>query len=428
MQELIEHALVDLPKHGMTPLILNPALPSSTKIAGFDPQNSTVPTHNLHFSPRSFRRLEYAWLKTKITEYQRLQRYWSELFNKQQIKIFVSHYKNAASNTAIADALHQTGGIMAMYQRSFESHSSVVSSVAADVLFSFSNIKSDQERQSDSIIKYHVATGILGDYRFSLLRTQADLIRSGLKRHGATHILAFFDENTASDGRWISGHEFTQENYTFLLKKIFAQPWLGLVIKPRAPDTLRSRLGPVSVLLEQAEATGRCHVIQQGAESQGWYPPALAALAADIAIGEKLLATTAGLEAALVGIPTLMVDREGWTESPLYQLEPGSVIFRQWEELWERCQEYWTKPEGIPGFGDWSSLLGEFDPFQDGRAAERMGSYLHWLIEGFQSGLEQETIMANAAERYCKRWGWDKITEGTGRLNVGPTRIVPVTT
>ena len=64
----------------------------------------------------------------------------------------------------------------------------------------------------------------------------------------------------------------------------------------------------------------------------------------------------------------------------------------------------------MPGFGDWSPMLEELDPFRDGRAAERMGTYLHWLIEGYKAGLERETVLADAAERYCARWGEDKIT------------------
>ena len=56
-------------------------------------------------------------------------------------------------------------------------------------------------------------------------------------------------------------------------------------------------------------------------------------------------------------------------------------------------------------------MLEELDPFRDGRAAERMGEYIRWLIEGYQYGLGRDMIMANAAERYCNQWGADKITE-----------------
>jgi len=64
---------------------------------------------------------------------------------------------------------------------------------------------------------------------------------------------------------------------------------------------------------------------------------------------------------------------------------------------------------GIDGFGDWSSIINDLDPFRDGNAAKRMGDYLHWLVQGFEEGLERETVMANAAEKYRKLWGNDKV-------------------
>ena len=38
-----------------------------------------------------------------------------------------------------------------------------------------------------------------------------------------------------------------------------------------------------------------------------------------------------------------------------------------------------------------------------------MGTYLEWLMEGFKAGLPRETVLADAAERYSKIWGKDKI-------------------
>ena len=56
-------------------------------------------------------------------------------------------------------------------------------------------------------------------------------------------------------------------------------------------------------------------------------------------------------------------------------------------------------------------MLPELDPFRDGRAAERMGTYLRWLLEGFDQGWDREKIMAVAAERYAARWGTDTIIQ-----------------
>ena len=101
-----------------------------------------------------------------------------------------------------------------------------------------------------------------------------------------------------------------------------------------------------------------------------------------------------------------------------FATEKGRVVFEDWPSLWKACEEHWKTPGGVPGFGDWSSMIDEFDPFRDGRAAERMGMYLRWIQEGLNLGLDRTTVLADAAERYGKIWGFDKVIEMTsGTLN-----------
>jgi hypothetical protein len=262
----------------------------------------------------------------------------------------------------------------------------------------------------------------LGDHRFPLLKSVAQLTRQKLEQRGAKRILAYFDENTSDDPRWSAGHEFVRRDYAFLLSKVLEEPWLGLVIKPKTPLSLRIRLGPVAELLKRAEDTGRC-IVHEGGAIQGSHTPAEAALAADVAIHGHLYAASAGIDAALAGVPTLLFDDEGWPVSPLYQLGVGRVVFNDWDSLWEACSTHWSTEGGVPGFGDWSPMLDEIDPFRDGRAAERMGTYLKWLIDDFKDGLDRDTAMANAAERYCQAWGDDKIAEVNVKTQIEPPAI-----
>lgn len=393
-----------------------------------EPQATTVPAVPLFTHRSSLRRtweekpgllpvrkdLEEAWLKEQLFNYRAEHEYWTDLFRTENIKVYVSWFKHDSMHCAIADAIRSLGGVAAIYERSCEMDPCVAIAADTDIMFGFSSAHADIGRQSGSIIRYHVTAGYLGDHRFPLLRDQARGVRDSLRKHGAERILAFFDENSGDDSRWHTGHEFMRDNYAFILEKVLNEPRLGLVIKPKVPSTLRRRLGPVSALLERAVSTGRCHLYEGGA-LHGSYPPAVAALASDITIHGHLCAVTAGLEAALAGVPTLLLDREGWSVSSFYRLGVGRVVFRGWNHLWEALTENWAKPGGIPGFGDWSSLLDELDPFRDGRAAERMGTYIKWLIDGFKAGLDRETVMADAAERYCKQWGQDKVTEVNGR-------------
>jgi hypothetical protein len=163
-------------------------------------------------------------------------------------------------------------------------------------------------------------------------------------------------------------------------------------------------LGQVADLLKKAEESGRCIVLESG-QLHGAYPPSAAALASDTAIHGNLWAGTAAMEAALAGVPTLLMDREGWRVSPLYELGVGKVVFLDWSALWTQCVEHWSRIEGVPGFGDWRSILDELDPFRDGRAVERMATYMRWLLDGLDRGEDRESVMEQAAERFAERWG-----------------------
>ena len=98
----------------------------------------------------------------------------------------------------------------------------------------------------------------------------------------------------------------------------------------------------------------------------------------------------------------------------MYQLGLGRVVFTNWTDTWSAIVNHRNAPGGVPGLGDWSSMIEELDPFRDGRAAERMGTYILWLINGFKAGLDRDTVLMDAAERYVSRWGKDKVNRVDG--------------
>lgn len=337
--------------------------------------------------------------------------YWRSFIKAYDIKTYVSWYKYEANHIPITSALREEGGISAIYQKAYEPNPSSQLSIAVDIVFGLSLGGGLKEKEQFSVFHYYVCTGYVGDYRFGAVKDMAKEIRQRILSKGARKIISYFDENTLDDGRWFPGHHGTaQENYRFWLEKLLNDPELGIIFKPKKPSNLKQRLGPVADLLTQAEQTGRCMVLRGGL-IQGGYPPVMAAVASDIAIHECLNAGTAGLEAALAGVPTLLVDLEGWKPSPLYQLGPG-VVFTDWPSAWGACQAFLKDPKGNKHLGDWSSLIPELDPFHDGKAALRMSQYLKWLLEGLRSGENRENVMAMAAERYAKQWGKDKIQYG----------------
>jgi len=399
---------------GISPLVLSDYAVkldcNRNRIKRYTAPRIKVNEHPYSFSSIDGFKAESEFFKSRVSEYLSERKYWLDLCSRNNIKLYLSWYNCDLGHMAQSDALGQLGGLVAIYQRSYEQLPCVETRVSTDVLFGFSRMGADIERESGSRISYYVVTGYLGDYRFQLLKKKAQDIRSSLRAKGVRQIISFLDENTLSDSRWFTGDNFTQKNYEFLFERLLRNPWLGLVCKPKTPGTLRRRLGAVSHLMDEALDSGRCFIFSDGV-IQGAYPPAAAALASDLSIHEVLSAGTAGIEAALSGVKTLLLDREGWTKSPLYRLGKDKVVFDDLETMWKACEQHFVSSSGIPGFGEWNGMLKEFDPFRDGRAAERMGGYLGFLINRLDSKVPRETALAEAAQEYARVWGKDKVIE-----------------
>ena len=204
-----------------------------------------------------------------------------------------------------------------------------------------------------------------------------------------------------------------RENYQYLLCKLLENKWLGLILKPKKPEYIRKVLGGVNSLLDQALATGRCFIFENHcdfSEKDFESPPALSAMASDVSIHEVMVAGTAGVEAALAGTPTLMIDRYGFKDNQFYKLGVGKVVFNDWLSLWEKLESHLlNKP--MVGFGDWSLILDDIDPFRDEKASTRLTTFMHWLDEGFNNGLGKDQNLEAAVSKYADAWGMDKIYE-----------------
>ena len=336
---------------------------------------------------------------------------WINFFNVSGAKIYISHYKWSSHPLSASYAMHELGGISALWQTSYYEFPNLTASVFADLFFPFSTKIAQSEKLSGSVIKYLVSVGFIFDHRFKSFHKSSQIIRKKLLNKGSLKIISYFDGGSADDERWSVGKTYFREDYEFLLQKVLDESWLGLIIKSKKPGTLKLRLGDTSQLLDEAIQTGRCYFNDESDYIGGKKlnsRPAEAALASDLAIHQCLYAGSAGLEAALAGIPTLLFDRYGMKHSQLYKLGVGKVVFNNRNSMWDALKEHWMKGP-IQGFGDWTPIIDDLDPFKDGKAVYRMTTYLHWLLEGFKQGVQRETILADAAERYANDWGEDKI-------------------
>ena len=322
---------------------------------------------------------------------------------------------NPLSPVAAAAAMNERGGISAVFQSSYYEFPCAFALMHTDVFFSFSRTAPLIEIKQGSKINYNICIGNLSQSRNKFFKEDAETLKKQLQNNGAEKIISYFDTDFDTDStdyqRWSTGHSVVRESYQYLLRKVLEEKWLGLIIKPKKPKFIRKSLGDVNKLLVQALKTGRCHIIEDYGDFSAKNfenPPAQSAMASDVSIQENMVAGTAGVEAALTGTPTLMIDRYGFKDSQFYKLGVGKVVFNDWLSLWENLESHLlNKP--MVGFGDWSLILDDIDPFRDEKASERLTKFLYWLTEGFKEGLSKKENLEKAVELYTSEWGEDKV-------------------
>ena len=165
------------------------------------------------------------------------------------------------------------------------------------------------------------------------------------------------------------------------MKKIISNPEFGLIIKPKKPKLLKEKLGKVYDILLEAKATKRCIIFENFHYNHVKNfndIPAKIALASDITIHDTLLAGTAGFESALCGKKSIFFDYYHSTKS-LFLNKELNIVFKDWDVLWEHIVKD-SKGLSNSNFGNWSTIIDQFDSYRDGKANQRISTFIKSLI------------------------------------------------
>ncbi len=337
--------------------------------------------------------------------------YWYDFFSTNRIRINVGTLNTSVAQSLALDAL---GGISASYQFTASNILSPTTLLSAgeNIQFVFSSFFEDLWLKIDAPVDAFVETGFIYDRVFEELRQNERVkkMKQSLIGKGATFVLCFLDENTVN--RWdIPGWDIdTIIDYEFLLRWLLEDPALGIIFKPKYATNLFQRLSGIADLIQNAKQTGRCLFLTSD-HLYGHIFPAEAALAADVCVG-KLLGSTASFESQLAGVPTLMMDSEGYHDHPLRVVLPSGIIYKDWSSLRKAVENYRTEPAKHPTFGRWQSGLTLLDPFRDGQASQRMRLFIYSLYQLLEKGFSKSEALTTVIQEYKARWGQTSVTPG----------------
>ena len=325
-------------------------------------------------------------------------------FEYHQVKIHYSHYETGRHMFAANMAIDRLQGVDLCHHWSNYDFVDLDIGKPHDIYFIWGAHFQKLFEQKFYPVKYFVLTGYPYDYLFPYYRPPANELRRQLSDRGVTTIISFFDQGlTSYPSRWNRAQE---KLYRLLLQEVITNKKIGLLIKPKkatGPNGINNKFPFISSLIEEAKKTGRCLILD------GNRFPCEASLASDLAIGVGV-SSTPSIEAALAGIKAVTFNANQWVDHPMYAQGRDKIIFNDSEDLMKRVKNFEVNRDQT-SFGDYSFVLDDVDPFRDGKARERVGSYVHALMKGFAKGQSKEQVLESACEFYRTRYGSDKVID-----------------
>jgi len=222
-------------------------------------------------------------------------------------------------------------------------------------------------------------TGYLYDDISNLVSERSKKHRDNLIKAGASFIVCYFDESVQND-RWglVDKNDHLIELH-LLANIVLSDPKFAVVLKSQFIRNSPSQLYNEDILIESAIATGRFLELMEGVHRNDIYPTE-AALIADLCISHKFGAT-AGLEAAIAGVRTVLLDTHGVRTSWDSLYSTVDIQYDSFEALMNSVDRYRSGSPENEGLGDWEPILHHFDSFRDGEAVKRLRSLVDDRIE-----------------------------------------------
>jgi hypothetical protein len=127
----------------------------------------------------------------------------------------------------------------------------------------------------------------------------------------------------------------------------------------------------------------------------------------DIVVGLGI--STAGVEAAMLGVPAVHYDPSMRVNAQMHERAKHTIVFSELEPLLEELDRF-ADGTRDSSTGNHAGVIEEIDPFRDGNAAGRIGVYLTNYVVSLEGGFDRDQALDAANQVYMARWGTDKVS------------------
>ena len=327
--------------------------------------------------------------------------YWTSFYEAFNVKVHAEVGGSQDDNMAQSIALDLTGGVRVGWQRSEQmtAEGTDIGHHPNHAYFAWSarvlaDSAANRHRLGPVIVSGFPYDRAWGD------DTGPKQLRESLSGNGARFVVSLFDNMIVPEGSF--SKTMVLAWYKSFLNWIFEDPQLGVITKSKRPNNLE-QLPEIHQLMADAEATGRWINLT---ETHGRLPSD-ASRAADMSVGLGI--STAVNEAVSAGGKAIHCDLPAMRYHPYYQWGYGKVVFDDLDQMMRALKRYKVDPANELGLGDFSPFIEQVDPFRDGMAAERIGSFISCLLAGFDAGMDRNQTFDQANVFYGSSWGFNHV-------------------
>lgn len=330
---------------------------------------------------------------------------WVAFYKYFNIKIVSDVGVQSIESNAQSIALNIVDGVRIGFQRSAVSMTECIPFLRynSNQLFFVWGKEVEIHRGTSNAIKNIIISGYPFD-RIFYSDSSNNSVRNELKRRDVKFTIALFD-NAFSNNYGYSKNIMTKF-YSKFLEWLIQDKEIAIVVKEKKSLYLNQLRG-VHDLLYEAKKTGRFIRL----ENVLGRLPSDASRMADVSVGIGI--SSAITEIVIAGYKGIHCDLEGHQSHPFYRLGYEKIIFNDIDRLIIALKQYKEDPENEPKLGDWSFYIDTLDPFRDGRGGERVGSYIHGLLESFDKKESRDEAIQYANNLYTRQWGEDKVIDMT---------------
>jgi hypothetical protein len=234
---------------------------------------------------------------------------------------------------------------------------------------------------------------------------RVDALKDCLLRRGVAKSICFLDENfyDSQDVR-----ERILPLYQHLMQMVLEQKEFGVLVKPKKNRSLEVLREELRGIYDRAVDTGRFIALDWR-----WYP-GLAAQCADLTIGPP---TTATMEAAIMGCPTIYINALGYV--PDFLAAARANVYETDPEVLEAIEKFFQSADRKEiGFHS-EQFLRSIDHFRDDSVSERICDLLVTYLQKVEKGLERSEAMSQTVNHFVRGWGVLGKMGGIDRFGAG---------